>query len=121
MEKVSVVVPMYNVERYVERCIASLLSQTYPLIEIIAISDASPDRSVAIADIMAAKNKSGGGKTLIVKELKENIGVGKVRDIGIEMATGKYMMFVDSDDFLSSNFSSWQREERAPMATTLCW
>ena len=56
MEKVSVVVPMYNVERYVERCIASLLSQTYPLIEIIAISDASPDRSVAIADIMAAKN-----------------------------------------------------------------
>lgn len=70
MEKVSVVVPMYNVERYVERCIASLLSQTYPLIEIIAISDAFPDRSVAIADIMAAKNKSGGGQNAYSKRTK---------------------------------------------------
>lgn len=101
MEKVSVIVPMYNVEKYVRRCLESLLTQTYPLIEIIAISDASPDKSAAIADAMAAKiNSNGGGKTLIVNKLKENVGVGKVRDIGIEIATGKYLMFVDSDDYV---------------------
>lgn len=54
MEKVSVIVPMYNVEKYVRRCLESLLTQTYPLIEIIAISDASPDKSAAIAYEMAA-------------------------------------------------------------------
>ena len=61
MEKVSVIVPMYNVEQYIERCLTSLLSQTYPLIEIIAISDASPDTSASIANTIATKIKSGGG------------------------------------------------------------
>lgn len=98
MEKVSVIVPMYNVERYVERCLESLLNQSYSPIEIIAVSDVSPDRSAAVASRLAAN--CGGGKTLVVKELSENVGVGKVRDVGIEMASGKYIMFVDADDFI---------------------
>lgn len=55
MEKVSVIVPMYNVEKYIRRCLESLLTQTYPFVEIIAISDASPDKSAAIANEMAAE------------------------------------------------------------------
>lgn len=55
MEKVSVIVPMHNVEPYIERCLKSLLRQTYPLFEIIAISDASPDRSVAIANRLSTE------------------------------------------------------------------
>lgn len=100
MEKVSIIVPMYNVEKYVRRCLESLLTQTYPFIEIIAISDASPDKSAAIAEAIAAKTNFCDGKTLIVKQLNENVGAGKVRDIGMEMASGKYVMFVDSDDYV---------------------
>lgn len=55
MEKVSIIVPMYNVEKYIRRCLESLLTQTYPLVEIIAISDASPDKSAVIANEMAAE------------------------------------------------------------------
>ena len=64
MEKVSVIVPMYNVEKYIERCLTSLLSQTYPKIEIIAISDASPDKSASIANTIAKKISPGGVKVL---------------------------------------------------------
>ena len=53
MEKVSIIVPMYNVEKYIRRCLESLLTQTYPLVEIIAISDASPDKSAVIANELA--------------------------------------------------------------------
>lgn len=96
------IVPMYNVEKYVRRCLESLLTQTYPLIEIIAISDASPDKSAAIAYEMAADVNIfvGGGKSLKVKVLESNVGLGSVRDIGVEMASGKYVMFVDSDDYV---------------------
>lgn len=103
MEKVSVIVPMYNVEKYIRRCLESLLIQTYPFVEIIAISDASPDKSAAIANKLAAevaKGTYGGGKILNLKELDKNIGLGAVRDIGVEMASGKYVMFVDSDDYV---------------------
>lgn len=65
MEKVSIVVPMYCVEKYIRRCLESLLNQTYPLVEIIAISDASPDKSATIANEMAAEaacGAYGGGK-----------------------------------------------------------
>ncbi len=100
MEKVSIIVPIYNVGKYVRRCLESLLTQTYPFIEIIAISDASPDKSAAIAEAIAAKTNFCDGKTLIVKQLNENVGAGKVRDIGMEMASGKYVMFVDSNDYV---------------------
>ncbi len=100
MDKVSIIVPMYNVEQYVERCLRSLMAQTYPHIEIIAISDASPDRSVAIATQLVGEIRPGGGMTLVVKELKKNVGQGKVRDFGIKIASGKYIMFVDADDFI---------------------
>lgn len=105
MEKVSVIVPMYNVEKYIRRCLESLLAQTYPLVEIIAISDASPDQSVSIANEMTAERIGdtyvlGEGKSLIVRVLANNVGLGAVRDIGVEMASGKYVMFVDPDDYV---------------------
>lgn len=104
MEKVSVIVPMYNVEKYIKRCLESLLAQTYPLIEIIAISDASPDKSATIANKIAAEVACGvygeSKKTLNIHVLKNNVGLGSVRDIGVEMASGKYVMFVDSDDYV---------------------
>ena len=107
MEKVSIIVPMYNVEKYIRRCLESLLTQTYPLVEIIAISDASPDKSAVIANEMAAEVAcnvtsvvGGGGELLNVIILKKNVGLGSVRDIGVGMASGKYVMFVDSDDYV---------------------
>lgn len=104
MEKVSIIVPMYNVEKYIRRCLESLLAQTYPLVEIIAISDASPDKSVSIANEIATEMASGvygkSKKTLNIHVLKNNVGVGCVRDIGMEMVSGKYVMFVDPDDYV---------------------
>lgn len=104
MEKVSIIVPMYNVEKYIKRCLESLLAQTYPLLEIIAISDASPDKSATIANEIATEMACGvygeSKKTLIIHVLKNNVGLGCVRDIGLELASGKYVMFVDSDDYV---------------------
>lgn len=82
----------------------SLLAQTYPFLEIIAISDASPDKSASIANEIAVDVACGvygnNYKTLNVNILRKNVGLGSVRDIGVEMASGKYVMFVDPDDYV---------------------
>lgn len=77
MDKVSIIVPMYNVEQYVERCLRSLMAQTYPHIEIIAISDASPDRSVAIATQLVGEIRPGGGHDTRGQGIEEECGTGK--------------------------------------------
>ena len=92
------IVPVYNVEKYIGECLDSLLSQTYPDIEVVAVVDASPDKSL---EIIRGKQKDfTGGKSLVIKDLKENLGSGAVRDIGIAMATGKYIFILDSDDYI---------------------
>ena len=91
--RVSIIVPMYGVEKYVEQCIDSLLKQTLQEIEIILVDDGSPDRSGEIADEYAKKDS----RIKVVHQ--KNSGLGPARNTGIRVATGDYIGFVDSDDW----------------------
>lgn len=94
MPKVSVIIPIYNVERYLDRCVQSVLSQTLKDIEIILVDDGSPDGCPAMCDEYAKKDCR-------VKVIhKKNGGLGYARNSGLEIATGEYVAFVDSDDFI---------------------
>ena len=96
MPKVSVVVPVYNAEKYIDRCIDSILSQTFEDFELILVDDGSPDKSGKICDNYAAKDNR-------VKVIhKQNGGVSTARNVGIENSTGEYIMFVDSDDYIDN-------------------
>ena len=97
MCKVSVIVPVYNVEKYLERCIESLINQTFDDIEIIALNNGSIDKSLDILNYYAHKDK----RIRVINN--KNIGVSKSRNIGIEEAKGEYIVFVDSDDWIDSN------------------
>ncbi len=92
--KISVIVPVYNVEKYVGRCIQSLISQIHRNIEIIIVDDGSSDKSGEIVDRM----KERDDRILVCH--KENGGVSSARNRGLDMATGNYIMFVDGDDYL---------------------
>ena len=96
MPKVSVIVPVYNVEKYLPTCVESLVNQTLEDIEIILVSDASPDGSNII---MADYEKNYSNKVKCIY-LKENIKQGGARNRGLEIATGEYVTFVDSDDYV---------------------
>ena len=90
----SIIVPIYNVEQYVDRCIQSILNQTYQNLEIILVDDGATDCSGVIADSYAAKDKR------IKVFHKENGGLSDARNYGLEHVTGDYILFVDSDDFI---------------------
>lgn len=95
--KVSVVVPIYNVRAYLDRCVNSLLSQTLDGIEFILVDDGSPDGCGEIADKLALENSN-------IKVLhRENGGLGPARNSGIGIADGEYIGFVDSDDWVEPN------------------
>ncbi|MCE5175151.1 MAG: glycosyltransferase [Bacteroidales bacterium] len=96
MSKISIIVPVYNVEAYLDRCVQSLLNQTYHNLEIILVDDGSPDNSGKICDRYAEKD------TRIRVIHKTNGGLSDARNVGIEMAIGDYLGFVDSDDFIHS-------------------
>lgn len=96
-DKISIIVPVYNVEKYLRECLESLINQTYKNIEIILINDGSTDSSLKICQQYKKKD------TRIKLIDKKNEGVSKARNIGIKEATGKYIIFVDSDDYLNSN------------------
>lgn len=93
-ELVSVIVPVYKVEKYLDRCILSLVNQTYTIIEIILINDGSPDTCPLICNEWAKKDN----RIRVIN--KENSGLGYARNTGIENAKGKYICFVDSDDYI---------------------
>lgn len=95
MPKVSIIIPVYNVERYLHRCIDSVLNQTLQDIEIILIDDGSTDSSPDICDGYGSKYQN------IRVFHKENGGASSARNLGIEKATGEYIGFVDSDDYIS--------------------
>lgn len=95
---VSIIVPIYNVEKFLPRCIESICNQTYENIEILLINDGSTDESEQICvDFMARDPR-------IRYFLKENGGLSDARNYGIERACGKYLAFIDSDDFVESDF-----------------
>ena len=95
---VSIIVPVYNVEKYIYECVDSLLNQTYRDIEIILVDDASPDACPSICDEYALKD------TRIKVIHKENGGLSDARNAGLDIATGDYVLFVDSDDYLDLDF-----------------
>lgn len=97
MPKVSVIVPIYNVEKYLDRCMESLLHQTLEDIEIILVDDGSPDNCPQMCDEYAKTDSR-------VKVIhKQNAGLGYARNSGLEVATGEYVAFVDSDDYVDIN------------------
>ncbi len=95
MPKVSIIVPIYNVEKYLERCIESLIEQTLEDIQIILVNDGSTDNSGKIAKECAIKNQDK-----IIYLEKENGGLSDARNYGIPYATGEYIAFLDSDDYI---------------------
>lgn len=92
--KVSIIVPVYNVEKYLDRCVKSLLNQTLKDIEIIMVDDGSPDNCPAMCDEYARQDE----RIKVVH--KQNAGLGYARNSGLEIATGEYVAFVDSDDYV---------------------
>lgn len=94
MIKVSIIIPIYNVKKYLCRCVESVIAQTYKNIELILVDDGSTDGSADICDDYAVRDNR-----IKVKHI-ENGGVSNARNIGLSMATGKYITFVDSDDWV---------------------
>ena len=96
--KISVVIPVYNVEKYLPLCINSILSQTYKNLEIILVDDGSPDGCPALCDSFAQKDS----RICVVH--KQNGGISDARNAGISAATGEYISFVDPDDYVESDY-----------------
>lgn len=99
MPKVSVIVPVYNTDKYLVKCINSLLKQTLKDIEIIIVDDASTDNSYTIASSFATLFPD---KVKLIRQSK-NTGVAKARNLGLQYATGDYISFIDSDDYIDEN------------------
>ena len=98
MKKVSVIIPVYNVEKYIKECINSLINQTFKDYEIILIDDGSTDESGNICD------KYSNDYKFITTIHKKNEGVSIARNKGIEMSTGEYIVFIDADDYLTEDY-----------------
>lgn len=93
---ISIVVPIYNVEQYLQKCVDSLINQTYKNLEIILVDDGSPDNCPKICDEYAKQDSR-------IKVIhKENGGLSDARNAGMKIATGEYILFIDSDDWIKS-------------------
>lgn len=96
-EKISVIIPIYNVQRYLKESIESVLTQTYSDLQIILIDDGSTDQSGAICDEFARKDD----RIIVVHQ--KNGGAANAKNTGLRLATGKYLAFLDSDDYLEND------------------
>ena len=119
MPKISVIVPVYRVEKYLGRCVNSLLGQTLSDIEIILVDDGSPDGCPALCDEFAKKD----GRIKVLH--KENEGLGLARNSGMSLAVGEYIAFVDSNDYVKSEmyrtlYEAAQRENADIAMCGLC-
>lgn len=99
--KVSVIIPVYNVSKYIERCLLSVLNQTWQDLEVILVDDCTPDNSMEIAETVIASHSRG----VAVRRLKheKNRGLSAARNTGISEANGDYLYFLDSDDYIPEN------------------
>ncbi len=95
--KVSLIIPVYNVEDFITRCLASVEKQTYKNLEVIIVNDGSTDSSAQVINSFACRNSNFKVYTI------ENRGLGGARNYGIEKATGEYVVFLDSDDYIAEN------------------
>lgn len=117
--KISVIIPVYNVERYLDRCVGSIVSQTYRNLEIILVDDGSPDKSPEMCDAWAQKDSR-------IKVIhKKNGGLGDARNAGLDVASGDLVGFVDSDDWCEPTMyekmvDSYQ-EHRMPIVVCDVW
>lgn len=115
--KVSIIVPVYNVEKYIDRCLERLVNQTLEDIEIITVNDASPDNSIKI---LREYEKKYPDKVIVI-DSKENLKVGGARNKGIDKARGEYIAFVDGDDWVDydmyENMYNKAKENDADMVT----
>ena len=98
VQKVSVVIPVYNVERYIEQCLTNLIYQTYKNLEIIIVDDGSPDSS----NLIYKKYAANDGRIKIIKQ--KNQGLSCARNIGLKHATGDYVHFMDADDYIDLDY-----------------
>ena len=94
MPKVSIIVPIYNVEKYLGKCVDSILAQTFTDYELFLVDDGSPDNCGAICDRYAEKD----GRIKVIH--KENGGLSDARNVAIDVASGEYLSFIDSDDYI---------------------
>lgn len=99
LPKVSVIIPVYNTEKYLKKCLDSVCNQTLQDIEIICINDCSQDNCLEILKAYALSDTR-----VRIIDFKENRGAGAARNAGIEAAQGEYIGFVDSDDFIDLDF-----------------
>ena len=113
--KISIIVPVYNAERYLRRCVDSILCQDFSGFELILVDDGSKDKSGEICDEYAAKDAR-------VRTLHEQWGgVSSARNIGLDYANGEWVTFVDSDDYVSPNyFASLTSHESADLIVGQC-
>lgn len=98
LKKISVIVPIYNVEKYLARCVGSIVNQTYKNLEIILVDDGSPDSCPQMCDDYAEKDS----RIKVVH--KKNGGLSDARNAGMAVATGEYISFIDSDDYVPDDF-----------------
>lgn len=113
-KKISVIIPMYNAEKTIEKCIISILNQTYENLEIIIINDGSVDNSENICKKLMKKDER------IKYFYKQNSGVSDTRNYGLEKAKGYYVAFVDSDDFLEKNMYELMIKESEDSDVVIC-
>lgn len=97
MDKISIIVPIYNVEKYLEKCVSSIINQTYKNIEIILVDDGSTDNCYRICDDFQKKDKR------IIVIHKKNGGLSDARNAGLRIATGELIGFVDGDDYIKKD------------------
>ena len=97
MKKVSIIIPAYNADKWIGRCLESCIRQDYPKLEIIVVNDGSTDRTLEVCNNYKKKNNN------VIVINKENRGVSNSRNVGIKKSTGEYLLFVDADDYIDSN------------------
>ena len=117
---ISVIVPIFRVEEYLDECIQSLLKQTYKNLEIILVDDGSPDNCPRMCDEYAQNDRR-------IKVIhKKNGGLSSARNAGLDVATGEYIGFVDSDDFISENmyeclYSGFEQHENIAVVSSMVY
>ena len=102
---ISVIVPVYNVENYLPRCVDSILSQSFTDFELILVDDGSPDNSGKICDEYAEKDNR------VRVFHKPNGGVSSARNLGLDNALGEFVTFIDSDDYVGREYLAWAGED----------